>query len=217
MTTLMADRALCLALAAAGACVHDGRGAVDRARHRRQRGDLHARRSGAAAAPAGEGSGAPGDAERAAADEHYGSNYGANMLSYPMYEDFRDHNEVFDGMFCRYAFPVQIGGVSGASCSRAAGTERATGEMVSGTYFPVLGVRPALGRLFGTGRRSRARRGAVRRAEPRLLDQPLQPRSEHPGQGADRRRSTADHHRRRRGRLLRRGCRRALSRCSSRS
>ena len=74
------------------------------------------------------------------------------MLSYPMYEDFRDHNEVFDGMFCRYAFPVQIGtaAVTGASASGAAGgTERAIGEMVSGTYFPVLGVRPALGRLFG--------------------------------------------------------------------
>ena len=73
---------------------------------------------------------------------HYGSNYGGgNQLSYPMYEDFRDHNEVFDGMFCRYAFPVQIGSASG--------TERVSAEIVSGTYFPVLGVRPALGRLFG--------------------------------------------------------------------
>jgi predicted permease len=86
--------------------------------------------------------------------EHYGSNYGAHMLSYPMYEDFRDQNEVFDGMFCRYAFPVQIGGISGASSASGAsgaggGTERANGEMVSGSYFPVLGVRPALGRLFG--------------------------------------------------------------------
>ena len=83
-------------------------------------------------------------------NQHYGSNYGSNMLSYPMYEDFRDHNEVFDGMFCRYPFP-------GADRKRrrhrasgaAGGTERAIGEMVSGTYFPVLGVRPALGRLFG--------------------------------------------------------------------
>jgi predicted permease len=101
--------------------------------------------------------------------EHYGSNFGANMLSYPMYEDFRDHNEVFDGMFCRYTFPVQIGNISGAgqatgasgvgaaagatgaagASSAAGGTERAVGEMVSGTYFPVLGVRPALGRVFG--------------------------------------------------------------------
>jgi len=30
---------------------------------------------------------------------HYGSNNGRYKLSYPMYEDFRDHNEVFSGMF----------------------------------------------------------------------------------------------------------------------
>jgi len=35
-------------------------------------------------------------------DQHYGGNWGPNMLSYPMYADFRDHNDVFDGMFCRY-------------------------------------------------------------------------------------------------------------------
>src|SRR5246127_5712956 len=32
---------------------------------------------------------------------HYGSNNGRNALSYPMYEDLRDHNAVFDGMMCR--------------------------------------------------------------------------------------------------------------------
>ena len=63
-----------------------------------------------------------------------------------MYEDFRDHNEVFDGMFCRYAFPVQIGG---AQRRRRRARPNALRRMVSGTYFPVLGVRPALGRLFG--------------------------------------------------------------------
>src|SRR4026208_670237 len=41
-------------------------------------------------------------------NQHYGANYGSNMLSYPMYEDFRDHNEVFDGMFARFPFAVQI-------------------------------------------------------------------------------------------------------------
>src|SRR5437763_7950861 len=34
--------------------------------------------------------------------QHYGSNTGANSISYPMYQDFRDKNEVFQGMFCRY-------------------------------------------------------------------------------------------------------------------
>jgi predicted permease len=74
-------------------------------------------------------------------DQHYGSNYGNRMLSYPMYEDFRDHNDVFDGMFSRHQLAVSIG-FNG-------GTERATGELVSGTYFPVLGVGAATGRLFG--------------------------------------------------------------------
>ena len=34
---------------------------------------------------------------------HYGSNNGPNGLSYPMYQDIRDKNQVFQGMFCRYA------------------------------------------------------------------------------------------------------------------
>ena len=33
---------------------------------------------------------------------HYGSNNGRYRISYPMYEDFRDHNQVFTGMFCRW-------------------------------------------------------------------------------------------------------------------
>src|SRR3954447_26087198 len=33
---------------------------------------------------------------------HYGSNNGGNALSYPMYQDFRDRNQVFSAMFCRY-------------------------------------------------------------------------------------------------------------------
>src|SRR5271155_1933319 len=32
---------------------------------------------------------------------HYGSNNGQNKISYPMYADFRDKNEIFSGMFCR--------------------------------------------------------------------------------------------------------------------
>src|SRR5215475_3356523 len=71
---------------------------------------------------------------------HYGSNNGRYKLSYPMYEDFRDHNQVFSGMFCRWetSFSVSEGGK----------TERVDGELVSGTYFPVLGVGPALGRVL---------------------------------------------------------------------
>jgi predicted permease len=83
--------------------------------------------------------------------QHYGSNTGFNALSYPIYEDFRDQNQVFSGMFCRYLEPFSV--------SFGGNNERTTGELVSGTYFPVLGVRPALGRLFTSGE-DRARGGA---------------------------------------------------------
>jgi predicted permease len=71
---------------------------------------------------------------------HYGSNNGRYKLSYPMYEDFRDHNQVFSGMFCRWATSMNV--------STEGKTERVDGELVSGTYFPVLGVGAALGRVF---------------------------------------------------------------------
>jgi predicted permease len=71
---------------------------------------------------------------------YYGSVWGSNTISYPMYRDFQDHNEVFSGMFCRYPTPVSLtfGGQA----------ERVDGELVSGTYFSVLGVNAALGRTF---------------------------------------------------------------------
>jgi len=71
---------------------------------------------------------------------HYGSNQGWNRISYPMYQDFRDHNTVFSGMFCFREVNLSL--------SYGGRTERVAGELVSGNYFPVLGVRPALGRLF---------------------------------------------------------------------
>jgi predicted permease len=71
---------------------------------------------------------------------HYGSNNGAHKLSYPMYADFRDKNTVFQGMFCRddRTFSISFEGR----------TERIQGELVSGNYFPVLGVGAAIGRVF---------------------------------------------------------------------
>src|ERR687883_1800535 len=34
--------------------------------------------------------------------KHYGGNNGPDRLSYPMYQQIRDKNEVFSGMFCTY-------------------------------------------------------------------------------------------------------------------
>src|SRR5579859_1641356 len=39
---------------------------------------------------------------------HYGSNWGGNAISYPMYSDFRDNNQVFSGMFCRFPYAMSL-------------------------------------------------------------------------------------------------------------
>jgi predicted permease len=72
--------------------------------------------------------------------DHYGSNWGFNALSYPLYLDLQQSNQVFQGMFCRFD--------QNASMTYGGETERVAVEIVSGTYFPVLGVGAALGRTF---------------------------------------------------------------------
>src|SRR5689334_6642356 len=72
--------------------------------------------------------------------KHYGNNWGGNAISYPMYRDFQDHNEVFSGTMCRFPIPVSLT-FNGAS-------ERTNAELVSGTYFSLLGVGTAIGRAF---------------------------------------------------------------------
>jgi predicted permease len=94
---------------------------------------------------------------------HQGNNRGGNSTSFPMYEDFRegfvDHSSapalprvslpydalpssspLFSGMFARYAMSFNVGYLGR--------TDRVTGELVSGTYFPVLGVRAEVGRVI---------------------------------------------------------------------
>jgi predicted permease len=72
--------------------------------------------------------------------KHYGSNWGSNAISYPMYKDFKEHNEVFSGMMAR--FPIY------ASVTLGNASERVKAELVSGSYFDVLGVTTAIGRPF---------------------------------------------------------------------
>ena len=94
---------------------------------------------------------------------HQGNNRGGNTTSFPMYEDFReafvDHEltpmlprvslsydalpsttPLFSGMFARYAMSLNVG--------FGGQTDRVSGELVSGTYFPVLGVGAAAGRVI---------------------------------------------------------------------
>ena len=71
---------------------------------------------------------------------HYGNNWGGNAISHPMFRDFQAHNDVFSGMFCRFRDPVSL--------TFAGQSERVNAELVSGTYFSVLGVNTILGRAF---------------------------------------------------------------------
>src|ERR1700691_3642103 len=63
-----------------------------------------------------------------------------NYFSYPMYQDLRDQNQVFSGMLA--AEKTQVG----LSWHNQAESDDA--EVVSGNYFQVLGLSPAVGRLF---------------------------------------------------------------------
>ena len=63
-----------------------------------------------------------------------------NYFSYPMYKDLRDKNQVFAGILA--ADKAQVG----VSWHNQAENDDA--EVVSGNYFQLLGLRPALGRLF---------------------------------------------------------------------
>jgi putative ABC transport system permease protein len=65
---------------------------------------------------------------------------GKNYFSYPLYRDIRDRNSVFSGVIATDA--VQVG------VQWQNRPEVVAGELVSGNYFEVLGVRPAAGRLF---------------------------------------------------------------------
>src|SRR5579884_1044582 len=72
--------------------------------------------------------------------KHYGGNNGPDRISYPMYAELRDKNQVFSGMFCTYPATV--------SASFAGRTELIGADFVSGNYFPVLGIGASIGRVF---------------------------------------------------------------------
>jgi putative ABC transport system permease protein len=63
-----------------------------------------------------------------------------NLMSFPFYKDLRDGTDVFDGVFGRAPTSVNL-----AFENRA---EPVGAEIVTGSYFSVLGVRPWLGRLI---------------------------------------------------------------------
>jgi predicted permease len=64
-----------------------------------------------------------------------------NLMSYPICRDLQRHDRLFDGVLCRAATTITLS-IDGAPEPTAA-------EIVSGTYFHVLGVGAALGRVLG--------------------------------------------------------------------
>src|SRR3954464_3735303 len=73
---------------------------------------------------------------------HNGSNMGTRMHSYPIYQDYQQRAEPLSEVLCRRLVP--------ASVTVDNRTERLSAEMVSGNYFSMLGVKPALGRVFSS-------------------------------------------------------------------
>jgi predicted permease len=69
-----------------------------------------------------------------------GRTFNNGTFSYPMYRDFRDQNTVFDGVLARFPAPLTL--ITNGQA------ERVDGELVSGNYFDVLGVRAHIGRTF---------------------------------------------------------------------
>ena len=71
-----------------------------------------------------------------------GSNSGSRMHSYPLYQDLQKRAEPLSEVLCRR--------LVAASLSVDNQTERVEAELVSGNYFTMLGVKPALGRVFSS-------------------------------------------------------------------
>jgi predicted permease len=69
--------------------------------------------------------------------------WGKGYASYPLYLEFRKHTDLFAGVFAR-GFADKVRFDSGHSNS----VEYVRREYVTGNYFDVLGVKPAIGRLF---------------------------------------------------------------------
>jgi hypothetical protein len=65
-----------------------------------------------------------------------------NLMSYPLCRDLQRQDRFFEGALCRAATTVNL--------STGGEPRPAAAEIVSGSYFPVLGVSAALGRVLGS-------------------------------------------------------------------
>ena len=73
----------------------------------------------------------------------YAETFGtSNLMSYPICQDLQQKKDFFEGVLCRAATTI--------SASTGGEPKLTAAELVSGNYFSLLGVRPALGRLLTT-------------------------------------------------------------------
>ena len=73
--------------------------------------------------------------------DQVGGGFGSwNLMSYPICRDLQQQTRFFDGVLCRAEIQVNL--------SAGGDPKPVAAEIVSGSYFPVLGVSPALGRLI---------------------------------------------------------------------
>lgn len=72
-----------------------------------------------------------------------GSGFGSwNLMPYPVCRDLDQQKQFFEGVFCRALTTVTL--------STGGDTSPATAEIISGNYFPLLGVGPAVGQVITT-------------------------------------------------------------------
>jgi predicted permease len=73
--------------------------------------------------------------------EFAGNGFGSyNLMPYPLCRDLQTQTHIFDGVLCRAATTVNL--------SSSGDPRPVAAEIVSGSYFDVLGVPPALGRVL---------------------------------------------------------------------
>jgi predicted permease len=97
----------------------------------------------------------PGELVLLTDPNEFGARFGSqtgrrSLLSYVEFEYLRDHNEAFSEMFAADSDLPQVDVVVGGSSSRGGDKLQARVKLVSGGYFPTLGVQPAAGRFFAT-------------------------------------------------------------------
>ncbi len=91
------------------------------------------------------------EAERLVAINASGKDGEMSAHSYLNYVDFRDRNEVMSGILAYRFSTMSLSGFSnssGSSSSSGGNSEKVWGYQVSGNYFDVIGMKPAVGRTF---------------------------------------------------------------------